>query len=101
MHTANVNKFMGMSLEQLEKDETERPKFADVYSLKEPPVVRKSLKHLREWNAEGPFQADVLLYQRVAEATEANLKNDKEENLEKLARCGAVIFRMMEFVQSE
>ena len=68
---------------------------------KEPPVVRKSIRYLRERNAEGPFEADCLLYEEVAEATEAWLQRDKEHCLEELAQCGAVILRMMEFVEKE
>ena len=101
MHTANKNKFLGMILDQLEKAEEKHPQFADVYSMKEPPVVRKSLKYLRDRNSEGPFEADCLLYEEVAEATEAWLQRDKEHCLEELAQCGAVILRMMEFVEKE
>lgn len=55
----------------------------------------------RDRNAEGPFEADCLLYEEVAEATEAWLQRDKEHCLEELAQCGAVILRMMEFVEKE
>lgn len=101
MHTANINKFMGMILDQLEKAEEKHSQFADVYSMKEPPVVRKSLKYLRERNSEGPFEADTILYEEIAEATEAWLQGDKEHCLQELAQCGAVILRMMEFVEKE
>lgn len=65
MHTANINKFTGMILDQLENAEEKHPQFADV------------------------------------EATEAWLQRDKEHCLEELAQCGAVILRMMEFVEKE
>lgn len=101
MNRPYVNKFIGMILDELEKAETKHPQFADVYSMKEPTVVRKSLKYLRERNAEGPFEADTVLYEEIAEATEAWLQQDKEHCLEELAQCGAVIMRMMELVEKE
>lgn len=90
-----------MILEELEHSEKTRPKFADVYSMKEPPVVRKSIKYLHERNAEGPFEADVIFYEQFARATEAFLKMDNALNIEELAKCGAMIMRMMEFVDKE
>lgn len=101
MHKAKENKFFEMILDALKNAEEKHPQFADVYSMKEPPVVRKSLKYLRERNAEGPFEADTILYEEIAEATEAWLQRDKEHCLEELAQCGAVILRMMEFVEAE
>ena len=101
MHTANKNKFLGMILDQLKKAEEKHPIFADVYSTKELRVVRKCLKDLRERNSDGPYKADTILYEEVAEATEAWLQRDKEHCLEELAQCGAVILRMMEFVEKE
>ena len=101
MHTANINKFTGMILDQLEKAEEKHPVFTDVYSTKELRVVRKCLKELRERNSESPYKADTILYEEIAEATEAWLQGDKEHCLEELAQCGAVILRMMEFVEKE
>ena len=101
MHQANKNKFLGMILDELEKAEEKHPQFADVYSMKELPVVRKSLNYLRERNAEGPFEADTILYEKIAEATEAWLQQDNEHCLEELAQCGAVIMRCMELVEKK
>ena len=101
MNRPYINKFLGMVLEELERAEEKHPHFCDIYSLKEPQVVRKTLKHLREWNENGTFQADMILYEEVAEATEAWLQNDHEHCLKELAQCGAVIMRMMEHVQKE
>lgn len=98
MHRANINKFMGMILEELEKAEERHPKFCDLYSTKEPQVIRKTLKHLRERNNTEPLEADTILYEEVAEATEAFIQGDKAHCLHELAQCGAVIMRMMEKV---
>lgn len=99
METPYCNKFLGMVLDELKKAEEKHPEFADVYSMKEPPVVRKSLKYLRERNSTAPFEADTILYEEIAEATEAFLQRDKEHTLQELAQCGAVIMRMMKFTE--
>lgn len=101
MHRANINKFMGMILEELENAEEKHPKFCDLYSTKEPQAVRKALNHLREQNNTEPLEADTILYEEVAEATEAFIQGDKEHCLHELAQCGAVIMRCMEFVERE
>ena len=101
MHTANINLFTGMILDELDKAETKHPKFCDVFSMKEPRVVRELLRHIRKWNDEGPYQADCILNEEILEATEAYMYNDNEHCLQELAQCGAVILRMMEFVGTE
>ena len=77
------------------------PKFCDGITNKSKDAVRNALADLRIVNAEGPYFADRILHEEIAEALEAYLDGDLKRSLKELARCGAVILRMMQFVQDE
>ena len=77
------------------------PKFCDGITNKSREAVRNALADLRIVNAEGPYYADRILHEEIAEALEAYQQGDKEHALQELAQCGAVILRMMQFVQDE
>ena len=96
-----TQKWIDTIIEEYDKACAKHPLLCDVYTTKELRVVRNGLKDLRERNSEGPYKADSILYEEVAEATEAYLQGDIEHCLQKLAQCGAVIMRMMDFVQKE
>ena len=77
------------------------PKFCDGITNKSNDAVRNALADLRIVNAEGPYFADRILHEEIAEALEAYLDGDLKHSLKELAQCGAVILRMMQFVQDE
>lgn len=52
-------------------------------------------------NSKPPYYGDFILNEEIAEALNAYLKGDKEHALLELAQCGAVILRMMDFLQNE
>ena len=80
MHTANINKFMGMVLDELQKAESKHPKFCD--------------------EATTHYASD-LFYEEYFEALNAYQQGDKEHALKEFAQCGAVIMRIMETIEKE
>ena len=52
-------------------------------------------------NERGPWTADNIMMEEMAEAFAAYWKGDKANALQELAQCGAVILRIMEFVSKE
>ena len=78
-----------------------RPKFCNSMTNKSKDAVRKALAELRIDNSEGPYYADRILHEEIAEALEAYLDGDLKHCLQELAQCGAVILRMMQFVLDE
>lgn len=48
-----------------------------------------------------PHSVENILMEEVAEAFNVYQHGDKEHALQELAQCGAVIIRMMEFVEGE
>lgn len=78
------------------------PNFADNFTTKSNLfVVQRALKNLRIENAEPPYDADRILYEEIAEAIEAYMQGDKDHCIQELAQCGAVILRMMDFVENK
>lgn len=52
-------------------------------------------------NERGPWTADNILAEEMAEAFAAYEQGDKEHALQELAQCGAVILRIMEKIEKE
>lgn len=52
-------------------------------------------------NERGPWTADNILAEEIAEAFAAYEQGDKEHALQELAQCGAVILRIMETIEKE
>lgn len=88
-------------IDERRKAVEKHPKFCDVLSELPKNQVHQDLKDLRFVNSYAPYRADALLMEEVYEAVEAYQEGDKEHCLQELAQCGAVILRMMEFVQNE
>lgn len=80
MHMANINKFMGMVLDELQKAEGKHPKFCDAI------IDQTSSK---SW-VEAEFRIKLR-----------NHRGDKENALKEFAQIGAVVLRCMEFIQNE
>ena len=95
--TVNLNKINVAHREACAK----HPKFCDGITNKSKDAVRKALADLRIVNAEGPYFADRILHEEIAEALEAYLDGDLKHCLQELAQCGAVILRMMQFIDYE
>lgn len=101
MHTANINKFMGMVLDELQKAEGKHPKFCDEVI---PPGFdfSEDEKRWKKWNDEATtFYACDLLNEEFYEALNAYQQGDKEHALQEFAQCGAVIMRIMETIEKE
>lgn len=101
MHTANINKFMGMALDELQKAEEKHTIFCDDITCKDIGVIRKVIFNLRIENNEAPFYADRIFLEEFSEALEAYLEGDKEHALQEFAQCQAVILRIMEKIEME
>lgn len=97
MHIANINKFMGMALDELQKADGKHPKFCD--SIIDPTSSKswsESEYRIKLRNQRGPEYADNVLMEEMAEAFAAYGQGDKEHALQEFAQCGAVIMRIME-----
>lgn len=94
-------KHLDLICKEFEKACAKHPLFCDAMTNKGKNAVRKALADLRIVNAEGPYFADRILHEEIAEALEAYLDGDLKHCLQELAQCGAVILRMMEYVQNE
>lgn len=102
MHIANINKFMGMVLDELQKAEGKHPKFCSAII---DPTSSKSWAEaeyrIKLRNQRVPEYADNVLMEEMAEAFAAYQQGDKEHALQEFAQCGAVILRIMGNVQNE
>jgi NTP pyrophosphatase (non-canonical NTP hydrolase) len=52
-------------------------------------------------NKRGPWTADNILMEEVAEAFNAYSRGELEHALQEFAQCGAVILRIMETIEKE
>ena len=102
MHTANINKFMGMVFNELEKAESKHPKFCDfvVNPKTDWSWLEISQKHANDVSAP-PYYGENIFLEEFAEAMNAYQQGDKEHALQELAQCGAVILRIMETIENE
>ena len=101
MHIENINKLMGMVLDELQKAESKHPKFCDEVI---PPGFEFSEdeKKWKKWNDEATTHyASDLFYEEFFEALNAYEHGDKEHALQEFAQCGAVIMRIMETIEKE
>ena len=101
MHTANINKFIGMTLDELHNAEVKHPKFCDDFTGAREWFIVDELERWRTVNSRAPYHADAILNEEILEALEAYKQGDLKHCLQELSQCGAVIFRMMEFVENE
>jgi hypothetical protein len=77
------------------------PKFCDEFTAFDMTQAIEGEMVSKLANSVGPYQADMILQEEIWEATVAYLNGDKKHCLQELAQCGAVILRMMQFVQDE
>ena len=102
MHTANINKFIGMVLDELQKAEGKHPKFCDaIIDSTSSKSWAESEYRIKLRNERGPWTSDNILAEEMAEAFAAYQQGDKEHALQEFAQCGAVILRIMETIEKE
>lgn len=101
MNTENRYKFLNAIYEELEKAENKHPKFCDNMTLINLETYKDMERNRKEMNSFPPYVADTILGEEIDEAMVAYLEGDNEHCLQELAQCGAVILRMMEFVQND
>lgn len=97
-----LNGYLVAIKEELRKAEGKHPKFCSAII---DPTSSKSWAEaeyrVKLRNERGPWTADNILAEEMAEAFAAYEQGDKEHSLQELAQCGAVILRIMEFVEGE
>lgn len=94
-------KFRQMIESEFSKAYTKHPKFCDELI---PPGFdfSEDEKRWKKWNDEATtYYACDLFNEEFYEALNAYQQGDKAHALQELAQCGAVILRMMDFVQNE
>ena len=106
MQTDSVNKFTGMILAQLATAEEKHPQFCDYMTLPEKNYSEeerryKAMNGALSTGEPKEYSGDMILQEEIAEALNAYQEGDKEHCLQELAQCGAVVIRMMEFVEKE
>lgn len=101
MKPEKLNKFIAQMKIELAEAEAKHPHFADGLSERYAGNVKFNLKEMRDINAKPPCMADRILSEEVFEAIEAYQKEELVHAQQELAQCGAVILRMMEFVENE
>ena len=85
---------------EFEKACKKHPKFCDYFINNLSNWDR--LEHMQKVvNSESPEYGENVLLEEFAEAMNAYQQGDKKQCFQELAQCGAVILRMMEFVQKE
>jgi len=81
---------------------TKHPKFCDMLADKQTDWNRlESLMKSRNDEYAPPYYGENIFLEEFAEAMNAYQLGHKEDAVNELAQCGAVILRMMEFVQNE
>lgn len=101
MKQTTLNSFLIAMKTELKEAEGKHPKFCD--ELCDPEIAwHKVANHYKQLNDTcETYNANLILYEEVAETLEAYYKGDYKQTLKELAQCGAVILRMMEFVKKQ
>lgn len=77
------------------------PVFCDMITSMDKNAAEKYEDACKMANEKGPYKADLILDEEIAEAKLAYLKGEKKHALQELAQCGAVILRIMEKIDNE
>lgn len=101
MKIPSLEKFTEMVHSQLEVAEKKHPIFCDEFTSYNRCCARVDESCCKELNKKGPFRADIILLEEIAEARTAFIDKDFDHCLEELSQCGAVVLRMMEYVQTQ
>lgn len=95
------NKFVFSILAEHKKAKEKYPVFCDDFTGAREMFVLDELDRWRKINSSAPYHADAILNEEILEALEAYKQGDLKSCLQELAQCGAVILRMMQFVENE
>ena len=80
---------------------TKHPKFCDALTGATQEQMELHEYRIKKVNSRPPYYGEFILREEYVEAMNAYLQGDKAHCLQELAQCGAVILRMMEFVEAE
>lgn len=87
---------------ELQKAEAKHPKFCDVMSENSLDTNLHVERTIRQLNDDSEVAAaDMILYEEIAEAVAAYAQGDYEHCMQELGQCGAVVMRMMEWVEKK
>lgn len=100
MRESQFNKFSYKVSSELLHAEMKHPEFCTKF-LDPSFNWEEKEKIYKIMNSHSPYYADTILLEEVAEAMSAYQQGNKVHCLQELSQCGAVIFRMMEQVESE
>lgn len=101
MKIPSLEKFTEMIHCQLKLAEKKHPVFCDKFTNHNRYDAKIDESCCKELNKKGPFRADIILLEEIAEARTAFIDKDFDHCLEELSQCGAVVLRMMEYVQTQ
>ena len=90
----NVGDNVEMMLDELREAYQKHPNFCDDFT-QQTLIRTMHEERVAKRKNEGPFFADLVLLEEVAEARTAWLEGDKKHCKRELAQCGAVVLRMM------
>lgn len=99
MSDSYMSKFLSSIVGEYMDAVEKHPKFCDELTGATQEQMGMLEFRIKKVNSKGPYYAEFLLREEFAEAMNAYLKGDKEQCLQELAQCGAVILRMMDFVR--
>lgn len=92
----NVGDNVEMVLEELRQAFEKHPNFCDNFTQQTLIRARYEERVIKRKNEDGPYFADRILLEEIAEARTACLEGDKKHCKQELAQCAAVVLRMME-----
>lgn len=87
---------------ELEAAKKKHPRFCDQLVATNPPMTWSASEDaIKLHNATGPFSADCIIMEELAEAFAAAEAGDLAHAKQELAQCAAVCVRAMEHVEKE
>lgn len=102
MNNEQLEKYNSMIWDEWSKAVKKHPKFCDsMTGCPDAEIVERTVSRYKHINKKGPYYAERILFEEIYEALEAYLHDEPNNCLQELAQCGAVILRMMEFVDNE
>lgn len=97
-----LNGYLVAIKEELRKAEGKHPDFCEALLDPESRVSWADAESsIKRHNANSKEYADNVLMEEMAEAFNAYQHGDKAQALQEFAQCGAVILRIMEFMEGE
>lgn len=101
IESGKLNGYLVHIKKELRIAEKKHQKFCDRLTNLNLQTTRELLRIARKINAGDTYYATRILDEELYEALEAYNEKDKSHCFQELAQCGAVILRMMEYVDKE